>query len=432
MENKNSSNAKIKSVQQLLDMPLFIPDYQRPYKWTISNVADLLTDIDNAMSDNDKYDDFKYRIGTIILHKENEGKYNIVDGQQRVLTLILIMLYLDDLFTCNLLNHTNFSNKDSQYNLNSNYSFIKDYFSLKTLEYKERVKETFKSTLEIIVIEVFREAEAFQLFDSQNTRGKALDPHDLLKAYHLREMSKYPYEMQHAVTKWEAVDTKEVRELFELYLFPIRQWSNFTKSFNFTAKDIDIYKGISENSPYTYAKRASKAMPYFQIAEPFIAGNDFFEMVDHYLRLIKDIKTEISDNKAFEIIKSEIEKNENKSAGFKYAENLFYCSVLCYYDKFRNFDEQVIKKLFTWAFMLRVDMRNLGFDSVNKYAIGERGNAQYTNIIPMFAKIREARMHSQIANVQITVLRNSNTKWTSLYETIKLLNGHEIEEEKSE
>ena len=32
-----------------------------------------------------------------------------------------------------------------------------------------------------------RLAEAFQLFDSQNNRGKSLEPHDLLKAYHLRQ-----------------------------------------------------------------------------------------------------------------------------------------------------------------------------------------------------------------------------------------------------
>ena len=31
--------------------------------------------------------------------------------------------------------------------------------------------------------------EAFQMFDSQNTRGRALYPTDLLKAFHIRERS---------------------------------------------------------------------------------------------------------------------------------------------------------------------------------------------------------------------------------------------------
>jgi hypothetical protein len=55
-----------------------------------------------------------------------------------------------------------------------------------------------------VIINVDKVEEAFQLFDSQNTRGKELDPHDLLKAYHLREMKRYPYEMEHAVTNSSA------------------------------------------------------------------------------------------------------------------------------------------------------------------------------------------------------------------------------------
>ena len=60
--------AEIKSINELLNMKLDIPDYQRPYKWDIQNIDDLLSDITNAISDADRYrTDFKYRIGTIIL-----------------------------------------------------------------------------------------------------------------------------------------------------------------------------------------------------------------------------------------------------------------------------------------------------------------------------------------------------------------------------
>ena len=421
--------AEIKSVKCLLEMNLFIPDYQRPYKWTDKNVADLLTDINNAIDDAEKYKDFNYRIGTIILNIDAENgkeKYGIVDGQQRIITLVLLRLFLDKSFACGLLT-TNFANKISQANIHNNYRFIKDWFALKTNEYKEKVKNAFDKILEVVVINVNKESEAFQLFDSQNTRGRALNPHDLLKAYHLREMKAYPYEMQHAVTKWEAVNTKEIRELFELYLFPIRQWASCVKSFSFSSKDIDIYKGIAENSPYTYAKRAGKAMPYFQISEPFIAGNDFFEMVEYYLQLLNDVRTEIQTNDNFSEIKGLLENKANNSAGFRYAKNLFFCAVLCYYDRFRNFDEQVIKKLFSWAFMLRVDMINLGFDSINKYAIGEY-EYRYSNNISMFSKINNARLHSEIANMQIKVLREYDgaayDKWNDLYKMLKMLNGY--------
>lgn len=239
-------------------------------------------------------------------------------------------------------------------------------------------------------------------------------------------MKKYPYEMEHAVTKWEAKDTTQIRELFDLYLFPIWNWSRGIKSKQFTAKEIDTYKGIGEGSNYTYARRASKAMPYFQITEPFIAGNDFFEMVDHYILLLKDVMTEIASNPAFTLIEAILEE-KSSSTGFRYTKNLFYCALLCYYDKFHNFDEMAIKKLFTWAFMVRIDMENLGFDSINKYAIGDASNSRYTNAIPMFAKISFARLHNEISGLQIKVKRDgdapTSSKWNSLYQKLKELNG---------
>lgn len=418
--------AKIISINELLNMDLNIPGYQRPYKWSIQNIEDLLSDITNAIADSEKYRaGFKYRIGTIIVHKNENGLYDIVDGQQRVISLTLLKKYLEPDFSCSILKK-DFANKVSQGNIHSNYMFIREWFSLKNENDKSSFIKAFDDILEVVVISVEKVSEAFQLFDSQNARGKALDPHDLLKAYHLREMKKYPYEMEHAVTKWEAKDTTQIRELFDLYLFPIWNWSRGIKSRPFTAKEIDTYKGIGEASAYTYARRANKAMPYFQITEPFIAGNDFFEMVDHYMYLLRDVMTEIASNPAFEPIK-EILEEKSSSTGFRYTKNLFYCALLCYYDKFHNFDEMAVKKLFTWAFMVRIDMENLGFDSINKYAIGDANNSQYTNAIPMFAKISFARLHNEISGLQIKVKREGDApkgpKWKELYRKIKEING---------
>ena len=316
-------------VMELLSMDLDIPVYQRPYKWDTQNINDLLNDISNAIKDTERYgDSFKYRIGTIILHKNTNGRFDIVDGQQRIISLYLLMKVLNSDFRCSI-SEKDFFSKITQANVYNNYKFIAEWFYLKN-DIKEKYLHAFKNILEVIVITVDRVTEAFQLFDSQNTRGKALDPHDLLKAYHLREMKNYPYEMEHAVTKWEAKNTKEIKELFDLYLYPIWNWSRGIKSKAFTSKEIDTYKGIPETSDYTYARRASKAMPYFQITEPFISGNDFFEMVDHYLLLKKDIQKEIENNVKFKILK-DILDDKDKSIGFKYAKNLFYCALICYY-----------------------------------------------------------------------------------------------------
>lgn len=350
--------AEIKSINELLQMEIDIPDYQRPYKWTIQNIEELLGDIVTAIDDARKYRiPFKYRIGTIILNKNNHGVLDVVDGQQRIISLLLIKRCIEPTFKSPIFKKK-FTNKVTQTNIHNNYMFIRDWFSLKNDEDKKNFINAFAEILEVVIICVDRVYKAFQLFDSQNTRGKNLDPHDLLKAYHLREMKDYPYEMEHAVTKWEAKNTSQIRELFDLFLFPIWNWSRGLKSKPFTAKEIDTYKGVPESSTYSYARRASKAMPCFQITESFISGNDFFEMVDHYLCLLQDIKTEIFKNSDFTDIKyiicngkevSNIKGMDSVkygSAGFAYARNLFYCALLCYYDKFHNFDEMAASCFF--------------------------------------------------------------------------------------
>ncbi len=418
--------AEIKSINALLSLNLDIPDYQRPYKWTIQNITDLLGDITNSIADAERYrSGFKYRIGTIIIHNNENGVADVVDGQQRIISLTLLKQCIEPGFNCSIL-EKDFANKVTQTNIHNNYNFIREWFSLKSDETRAAFGKAFEDILEVVVISVDKVEEAFQLFDSQNTRGKELDPHDLLKAYHLREMKKYPYEMEHAVTKWEAKDTSQIRELFDLYLFPVWNWSRGIKSRPFTAKEIDTYKGVGEGSTYSYARRASKAMPYFQITEPFIAGNDFFEMVEHYMYLLRDVKAEIDNNKSFATIK-DVLGFKTGSAGFGYTKNLFYCALLCYYDKFHNFDEMAVKKLFSWAFMIRVDMENLGFDSINKYAIGDESNQRYSNTIPMFSKISFARLHTEISGLQIKIKRDNDApasnKWMPLYTKLKEMNG---------
>ena len=418
--------AEIISVDDLLNRNLDIPDYQRPYKWTIRNIDDLLSDITNAITDSERYrNGFKYRIGTIIVRKNENSGFDIVDGQQRIISLCLLKYTLNPDFSCSIL-EKEFTDRITRNNIQINYKHIYEWFHLKGTDVKNAFFHAFSDILEVVFICVEKTAEAFQLFDSQNARGKELDPHDLLKAYHLREMRNHRYEMEHAVTKWESHKAKDIRELFDLYLFPIWNWSRGIKTTQFTAKDIDVYKGIGEASDYTYARRASRAMPFFQITEPFIAGNDFFEMVDHYLTLKRDIRFEIENNESFSYIKDILESKDD-SRGFGYTKTLFYCALLCYYDKFHNFDEMAVKKLFTWAFMIRVDMEILGHDSINKYAIGDSYNSRYTNAIPMFSKISFARLHKEISGLPIKVERENdraaNDKWNNLYKELIKLSG---------
>ena len=441
------SEAKILSVEELLGWELRIPPYQRPYKWTKKNITDLLLDIETSIREAKKYKDFKYRVGTVILHANTEeGKltYDIVDGQQRILSFLLLSLYF--YLECGIgssLSKHKFSSKVTQKNLHENYKAIWEWFAFAPAGMQD-FKQAIKKHLEVVVITVDEISEAFQLFDSQNSRGRALYPHDLLKAYHLREIHD-KYDMQRAVLKWESKDPKAIRELFDNYLFPLWNWSKRRKSNRFTAAEIDLYKGIEESSGYTYARRANKAMPYFLLSEPLISGGDFFEMVDHYMQMLHSIKLELIDNPDFARIKDLLIDDKSKvgqiktpvdldkackssSTGMNHARNLFFCALLCYYDRFHNFDLMAVKKLFTWAMMLRVDMNHLGFDSVNRYAIGLGDNDKYTNSEPVISLISSARRHTEISGMPLIVKRDNDKaeaeKWQGLYEDLLLLNGY--------
>ena len=441
------SEARILSVEELLKLDLVIPSYQRPYKWTEKNIRELILDIQKGIEDAKKYPNFKYRVGTVILYQENDTKpYEIVDGQQRILSFLLLKLCLNPDFRCSrcsLLSAT-FSDKVTLGNLHSNSDRIREWCSSVDDGVKEAFDKALSEVLEVVVLTVNELSEAFQLFDSQNTRGRELYPHDLLKAYHLREIHD-KYDMQRAVLKWESKDPKAIRELFDNYLFPLWNWSKRRKSSRFTAAEIDLYKGIEESSGYTYARRANKAMPYFLLSEPLISGGDFFEMVDHYMQMLHSIKLELIDNPNFARITDLLIDDKSKvgqiktpadldkackssSTGMNHARNLFFCALLCYYDRFHNFDLMAVKKLFTWAMMLRVDMNHLGFDSVNRYAIGLGDNDKYTNSEPVISLISSARRHTEISGMPLMVKRDNDKaeteKWQGLYEDLLLLNGY--------
>lgn len=83
-------NAILTVGQLLSDKQLSIPIYQRPYKWTVKNIHQLFADI---ITHKDKS---SYRLGTIVFHQDDELK-QIVDGQQRTISLMLAVRALQSL-----------------------------------------------------------------------------------------------------------------------------------------------------------------------------------------------------------------------------------------------------------------------------------------------------------------------------------------------
>ena len=96
MSKKLSINQK--SVSELFSdkyADFIIPDYQRPYSWEELECSTLWDDIYNfAIPDND-YSAFdesdEYFLGPIVVFKNKNGKLEVIDGQQRLTTLMLLL-----------------------------------------------------------------------------------------------------------------------------------------------------------------------------------------------------------------------------------------------------------------------------------------------------------------------------------------------------
>ena len=70
-----------------------VPNYQREYVWTDEQVKRLLEDIRNEQTATDQSE---YFIGSIVTTPGDLGKYDLIDGQQRITTLFLLFCALRD------------------------------------------------------------------------------------------------------------------------------------------------------------------------------------------------------------------------------------------------------------------------------------------------------------------------------------------------
>ena len=85
------------SVGDLLKDFYAVPDYQREYVWTTTEVERLYQDIRNEHSGRSDGDAADYFIGTIVTNHESGGKiYELIDGQQRVTTLYVLLIAIRD------------------------------------------------------------------------------------------------------------------------------------------------------------------------------------------------------------------------------------------------------------------------------------------------------------------------------------------------
>ncbi len=219
-----------RSVQQLLQSQSFsIDEYQREYKWEKENIEELLTDLrDKFLNSYQPGDETKkvssyedYFLGSIIVSKRN-GKNYLVDGQQRVTSLTLLLIYLhrqareQGLQVVGSLAPLIYSDNlgDPRYNLDiqerlpviealfKGEEFSSDgkdesiqnmYARYKNIESQDLAGELgdalphfiywLMTKVGLIEIATDNDNYAYAIFETMNDRGKPLSPVDMLKAY---------------------------------------------------------------------------------------------------------------------------------------------------------------------------------------------------------------------------------------------------------
>ena len=170
-----------------------IPLYQRAYAWEERQLSQLVEDIEDVPAD------AGYYIGSLIVSNQN-GRYEVVDGQQRLTSLYLLLHCLGIkakhtlTFACR--EKSNYTLRNIEDLLSENYSKL-DMDRIEPgirrglkilshrLEQSDFDRETFIKKLSKVIlyrIEVPENTDLNRYFEIMNTRGEQLEQHDILKA----------------------------------------------------------------------------------------------------------------------------------------------------------------------------------------------------------------------------------------------------------
>lgn len=221
--------AEVKSISKLKDYFFLVPDYQREYVWKPDDqVEQFLIDIDNEFEAGNSLQK-SYFIGSIII-VENNGKFDVIDGQQRLTTIILSLCAFRDLLKPmdldskqkkylqtieELLSDFDINTDETKLRLELQYDESKDYLSTliqdksyedeitpsikKMQQAHEKLKHHFEAYLkdgldkltdfaryfltkiELVVIESENLSSALKIFETINQRGAGLNAMDLVK-----------------------------------------------------------------------------------------------------------------------------------------------------------------------------------------------------------------------------------------------------------
>ena len=195
--------AKIIKIRDVLKDKYIVPDFQRDYTWEWKNLQLVLNDIKEAYSKGKK----AYILGPIVV-KETDGKKKLIDGQQRLTSLLIILKALEVRDNGFL----GFENRDHVVELFRN---IKDWYGdnpscmkiwqvyNQTLKYFKQFNAVDRDTVSVYLLDNVAFIEKTlctenipHAFEVLNTAGEQLKKEDIAKAKLIAGMANLPKESE--------------------------------------------------------------------------------------------------------------------------------------------------------------------------------------------------------------------------------------------
>ena len=439
------------TLSDLFKNNLAIPDFQRPYEWGERLVLKLFQDIENHffLREEMKNNVSDFYLGSVLLNKKDNENLEIIDGQQR-LTTFLILDYLIDPINCIL--------KKNSFMFHSNIS-VKNIIAVKKVieiykgQFEFSRKVVYEDIIEKIRLNVIittDEQKAFQFFDSLNSKGKKLDTINILKSYHLRELKDEDELQKKLATNFDSLNAivESVKfkkhKIYSLDNFVSLLWvkhnywtkGNFSpinkgtialhlrdnsKSLIKNAKSIKLFPSI-RNMRNTEVTMGEDKSIYKSIYEEIIGSNKVIEF-NPMLPVQKGLGFFLSLEKLhhyFDIlfIRSEFKKLEGitnlvKSSFNDYFLHLYYLVVLGYYVKFED------DRLEEFAFEIEQILGNkfLNLQSVRRESPGKFMREEfnvlqhiYLNVEPkyLFDELIQFKMEIKVQNIETSFKEGKN------------------------
>ncbi len=248
--------SSVKKVEGLLDgnTKYFIPPYQRPYRWDPENAEQLVQDVYESYQSKED----KYFIGSMICI-EQEGGFEVVDGQQRLITLTLILKQLSELinegrikidlqkkilwtetftgytspavkvrkneheFYLNILEGKGVEPKtNTEKVFSTNQSEINTFLTTLSQNELEKLAKHLLTKVLIVFVVADDRMSSFRLFNVLNDRGVGLNDADLLKNFLFGEVSGNKDRSRQVEKKWQQIEDlvgeQEIGTFFLLHI----------------------------------------------------------------------------------------------------------------------------------------------------------------------------------------------------------------------